>query len=226
MTRTSYNPSGSNYGIAQLPGFVESVRLLVAREQYCATDVALMFGVSRERIRQLIAKHHIPIHHYPKGLKATRLWDDHNHRFYPVSRGAVTQETTRAITQARKAAHRRKYLARWANAAAVLRELAEELGHTPCQRELAKRLDLNPNPSSLHHHLLGSTKAGGNIWRLWLDAGLIRGISHRPRTSHCKHGHPRTRENVTNRGSCRACKRAYENARYQRRKARTPTETP
>lgn len=78
-------------GIANLPDFVESLRLLTQREQYSLTDIAWMFGVSRERIRQLCDIHHIA--HAGRGdpigvVQHERVWDDVRHRFIPVSRRA------------------------------------------------------------------------------------------------------------------------------------------
>ncbi len=52
----------------ELPGFADSLRLLVERERYSLTDIGLMFGVSRERARQWVAREGFE---YPPGTSAT-----------------------------------------------------------------------------------------------------------------------------------------------------------
>lgn len=74
-------------GIASLPGFVESLRLLVVREQYTDSDIGLMFGVTRERIRQLVSEHQIaadPSRSQTRTHKRVRVWDDDANCFRPV----------------------------------------------------------------------------------------------------------------------------------------------
>lgn len=91
-----------NPGVGALPGFVESVRILLIEERYAATDVALMFGVSRERIRQLIVRAGIEVPDYPRGLRARRVWDDEANRFRPVPLGEI-----REVERAERWAERR-----------------------------------------------------------------------------------------------------------------------
>jgi hypothetical protein len=77
--------------VTQLPGFVESLRLLVEREQYSLTDIGLMFGVTREYVRQLCGRNEIvtPPRGAVSGTKArvVREWDDERHCFRPVRIG-------------------------------------------------------------------------------------------------------------------------------------------
>lgn len=110
-------------GVAYLPGFVESVRLLVEREQYTLTDIALMFDVSRERLRQLCGKHHIayPGYHGAKGMQCQRVWDAATHRFYPVSKGVLN----RVARESAKALRKRVSDGYRAHVETALRELAK-----------------------------------------------------------------------------------------------------
>lgn len=78
---------GTRVGLRQLPGFDESLKLLVEREQYALADIGMMFGVSRERIRQIEARvgaKRIDTHN--RGLYCVRVWDDAQHRFVPVQK--------------------------------------------------------------------------------------------------------------------------------------------
>lgn len=85
----NYHP---HHGIAQLDGFDESLRLLVEREEYSATDIALMFCVSRERIRQLSYARGITFDKSrTNGLNAVRVWNDERHCFEPVRKGVLKQ---------------------------------------------------------------------------------------------------------------------------------------
>jgi len=92
-------------GVEQaVPGFLKSVQMLFD-QGYCLTDVAAMFGLSRERIRQLTVKH---------GLKPfctttpPRVWSWERQEFVavPMTRGAYAAEQTRK----RWAAHRHAVL--------------------------------------------------------------------------------------------------------------------
>lgn len=71
-------------GVADLPGFADSLRLLIQRERYTLSDIALMFGVSTERIRQLAQRFGITRDKAGPSGGITRVWDDTAHCFYPV----------------------------------------------------------------------------------------------------------------------------------------------
>lgn len=129
--------SGQPSGLAFLPGFVESLRLLVERERYSMTDIALMFGVSRERIRQLFDRYELE---YPegtsRGLNAVRVWDDASHRFRPVSRGSIDQAKrlgARAVKRAKRVARRAEIQQRIVEAVTALRA---RLGRDPSWWEM------------------------------------------------------------------------------------------
>ena len=90
-------------GIADLPGFAESLRLLIESHQYSLTDVAMMFNVSRERIRQLCARYRVQYQPYSSatGLNAMRIWDDTDNQFRPFQLKLV-RETIHSETQAQR----------------------------------------------------------------------------------------------------------------------------
>lgn len=64
------------------PGFVSSLHGLLVVEQYQKGDVAAMFGVSRERVRQWSEALGFP--KKPKGGRV-RVWNDARHRFEPMA---------------------------------------------------------------------------------------------------------------------------------------------
>lgn len=74
--------------VTTLPGFVESLRLLVEREKYSLLDIGLMFGITREYVRQLCGRNGIatPPRGNVSGVSArvVREWDDERHCFRPV----------------------------------------------------------------------------------------------------------------------------------------------
>ena len=113
------------YGIAQLPGFAASLRILLDDEQYAMTDVALMFGVSRERLRQLVARYGMAVPLTGRGLKSVRIWDDSAHRFQPVARGVLKRQRARRYSQTYWAARQQVRAGYRAHVEAVLRALAE-----------------------------------------------------------------------------------------------------
>lgn len=84
--------------------------------------VGLMFGVSRERIRQLAGRVGVAVPFTGgRGLYAVRIWDDSAHRFRPVGRGVLRRQRARskwAVRQQVRAGYR-------AHVEAALRALAE-----------------------------------------------------------------------------------------------------
>lgn len=64
-----------------VPGFLMSVQLLFD-QGYCLTDVGLMFGLSRERIRQITARHGLT-----RFVTATppRIWSWEQRMFVPIA---------------------------------------------------------------------------------------------------------------------------------------------
>jgi hypothetical protein len=81
--RTVRRRQGIQWG--QHPDLRASLMELLDRQQYTLADVGVMFGLSRERIRQYAVRYGIATHF--GGLNAVRVWDDTLHQFRPVSRG-------------------------------------------------------------------------------------------------------------------------------------------
>lgn len=123
--------------------FLPSLRLLVCRERYSLTDIGMMFGVSRERVRQWLRQHHIE---HPDardgklrgvtGLHCVRVWDDALHRFVPVQKRALN--AVRADLGRRKRVLRRAE--RRAHMVACALRLKAELGRDPHGPEIARVL--------------------------------------------------------------------------------------
>jgi hypothetical protein len=235
--RPSYNPSGCKVGIASLPGFAESLRLLLVEEEYTLEDVGQMFGVSRERIRQIANRE--GFHAKYGGMTCVRIWQDDEHRFRPVHKGVIKRVAQYECTTKRKQGIAEKYQARWAEAVAELKDLARQLERTPTLHELARRLGLGRNTGLLTAHLWTTPRKGASrsLAFLYENAGLtIRGkggTGHRfkkQRQSHCRKGHEMTPENTKiyrwkdkEIHVCAICRNAYERHRYRTRKAkRTP----
>lgn len=213
-----------NQGVAQLPGFVESLRILLSEEQYTISDIAMMFLVSRERIRQIAAREglHDAGPGHKGGLLAVRVWNDAEHRFRPIGKRTIRYQRSRAKIAARIAGRREKYAIRQAEAVHTLRELAAYLDRSPTIAELARGLGLPRNPGVIYSHLLPPKAGGprGSLSFLWERAGLTpRGTGapghtrkRRPKTV-CKRGHP-----LTFGMRCAECRRWLDKKRYQRRK--------
>ncbi len=125
-----------NIGIAQLPGFSESLKLLVEREQYSLTDIAMMFGVTRERVRQLVEREGLATVPHTRGLNAVRVWDDTTNRFYPQRR--VSWRNERRLHRAFQEAHTYQLGIQYRRLTVVLvlLRLRRELGREPMWPEL------------------------------------------------------------------------------------------
>lgn len=211
---STYTP---DQGIAALPGFAESLRLLITEQGYALTDVALMFGVSRERVRQLCDRLAIPRRHgqgSSAGLVAhCRVWDDATHRFVPVPRaaffGGLRQHRITTRRAAQVAMMTARHAARMDQAVAVIHALRQSLGRTPTILEVTRGCGLgftNPNQAggALSGWLepVGASTRVGVLPALWRAAGVtprpIGGagrLTPRPTPTACRHGHPRTPEN-------------------------------
>lgn len=121
-------------GVRRLAGFDESLRLLLVDEQYSVTDIAMMFDISRERVRQLRDQIGIPFvkHRKSVGLHCTRLWDDTLHRFRPVSNRDL--RTADAHLRERKVFT--TVTDRHAERVQRIRDLRVSLGRDPSWREM------------------------------------------------------------------------------------------
>lgn len=199
-------------GVATLPGFAESLALLVERERYSLTDIGLMFGVSRERMRQLVKRAGLTYPaDTPRGLHGVRVWDDATHCFAPVLLSTV-QRQQRQTVQDRKRDRKRAHALEVAETirtrmtlAALM--LARTLGREPSCAELAT---LFGNRGANHHLARWPSTGYGRVDRNRQRAAAFRratGFTGRPVgiPGHLTHGnlgakplceHPRDRSGV------------------------------
>lgn len=124
-------------GVRSLPGFDESLRLLVEREQYSLRDIAMMFGISRERVRQLCGKLtlHLP-DVYEVGRRSARVWDDAANRFRPVSRGRAIEQRSREQRDSARARRDHLRSERRERIVAAVVALRSQLDREPTWREM------------------------------------------------------------------------------------------
>lgn len=128
------------------PDFVPSLRLLIECERYSLTDVALMFSVSPERVRQWCKKYGI---HHPdswraRGLNMYRRWNDEMHRFEPMPRGQWTAQRRRGRAAARRTALRERTAERRRQIVLAIRELARRNGQPPTACAVYTAITGNP----------------------------------------------------------------------------------
>lgn len=145
-------------GLMALPGFEASLRLLLDSERYSLTDIGMMFGVSRERVRQLCARMGLGIGGEWRGLNHIRVWDDRANRFRPQSRGAFNKKVARSQADQRSVERKRKSIesraAQRAEVVAHARRLVVELGRAPTMYEVA---------CSVYGRAIGN-RAGGSLY--------------------------------------------------------------
>ncbi len=182
-------------GIAQLPGFVDSLRLLLVDERYAAIDVALMFGVSRERIRQLCFTHGIkqPLR-WKSGLHATRLWDDATNRFRPVENRILRLER---LQQRRGERLRTRVSARAARRRKIVEKivsLSTSLNREPTWKEIGQALGLSSNNPTSYCQLVLNQWTNGyrNAARSIIEIRRATGLKGR-RAGNPGHINPRSR---------------------------------
>lgn len=146
--------------LRKLPGFEQSLRLLVADERYSLTDIALMFGVSRERMRQLCERLGI-VHPDGKqvGLHCQRVWDDAANRFRPVAKSTIRREGERRASVVRRQSRAAAREQRRDRIVAVVKELRATLGRNPGWPEIWAGLGYAPirNPAASIIGLWGYT---------------------------------------------------------------------
>lgn len=118
--------------------FVPSLRLLVCRERYCFGDIAMMFGVTTERVRQWCARYDIehPDGQHLRGLNMVRVWDDAANRFEPMR-----YDTVRRDKSARRHAGKEASLARRrSEMLKTIIELKARLGYDPTHGEMLRAI--------------------------------------------------------------------------------------
>lgn len=167
MPRRGGRRANHTKGIADLPGFDDSLRLLLSHERYSTTDVALMFNVSRERMRQLCEARGIeqPMLHR-SGLKAVRVWDDSVNRFRPIPKGLLKAERAQKQRERRLRERISRRSAKQREIITTVRALYATLGREPTWFEIAQGIGLSPR------HYSGSCQLVMNMWQ-----GRRRGIS-------------------------------------------------
>lgn len=124
---------------AEIPGMISSLNRLF-ESGYNVTDVAVMFGVSRQRVDQWRKKYDLK--NGIRGGSAYRMWDPRLDRFVPVTRTEMVARLRiqrelrrRAGVTERHEAERHRHvrallrLARACGRPPTLGELAEELGY-------------------------------------------------------------------------------------------------
>lgn len=145
------SPGNYGSGLCALPGFDESLRLLVVRERYSYADIGMMFGVSHQNVDQWCKARRIP-HPDPSGSRgnyAERVWDDGANRFRPVKRTLLRAARKAALRQDRSVRRERFWAARRARLTAGAAAIRERLGRAPTWQELASELGLPVNRSSV-----------------------------------------------------------------------------
>jgi len=199
------------------PDFVPSLRLLIEIERYAHTDVALMFGVSRERVRQWCERYGV-VHPdrglSARGLFAVRVWDDSVNRFRPVPRRVIAAEAKREerarllISRASKREASRKRIVE------AIKKLRSELGGTPRWDDVCAELNVK-TVSAIQALWCGK---GGSRRGTLGEIARAAGIKMMPRGHHA-HRIPRVRPaacprhneewRVTPSGNhwCRSCQR-------------------
>lgn len=136
----SHERKAGRFGVAQLPGFEDSLRLLVTRERYSFEDIGFMFGVTRERVRQLCLRYGIEHPDTARGLLCVREWCDETNTFRPTNRSAITRRRSMARTAERRARIAAKNNAQRAAMLTAAHSLRAELGRIPFWRELGETI--------------------------------------------------------------------------------------
>lgn len=134
------------------PEFVPSLRLLVCREEYSLTDIGLIFGVSRERVRQWCVKYRIE---HPAGRLGPmtghgqtfrRMWDSSSNRFRPIRVRDINRARQERKTAARIDDLRARQSVRRERIIRTVRNLAATLGRPPGVQELGRALTHGRKP--------------------------------------------------------------------------------
>lgn len=141
LWRKLFDESGAP-SVAALPGFIESLRSLL-EQGYTFTDVAIVYGVSRQRAQQWAKQLDLYDARFD-GVTPRRVWDDAKGQFVPVTgttyrlmRQAVRTAKRRAVVEASRAARR-------AQDTETLRLLAVDLDRVPTLLELGEEMGFPP----------------------------------------------------------------------------------
>jgi hypothetical protein len=126
--------SGSRKSVCDITGFTESIDRLL-KQGWCATDIGVFFGVSRERARQWIKE---------LGLKALehgtmpRVWDPDLACFRPIRKADAREEMAEAERRAKRLAIAKHRRAMREEHVAFIQLYHEEYGYGPSTTELGE----------------------------------------------------------------------------------------
>jgi hypothetical protein len=163
--------------VRDLPRFTASLAALHA-DGWGQHDIALMFGVTRERVRQWFRA--CALTSQRRGSRP-RLWSWDDGRFVPVSVKSYNRAREEYPRAESVAARRVRALARQAQLVAELQALARRLDHTPRIGELRRQYDR-------FFQVLGDWREPGEgRWQVWVHrwyraAGLV--VPKRGRPGH------------------------------------------
>ena len=170
--KAEYTPEvGVGLALVDHPHFRNSLRSLIEDHGYGLTFVALMLGVSTERVRQWSNRIGIK---RSKGSQH-RIWDDTVNRFVAVGGVKDYRKIKTAASgpraMARKRSEKRRRVALW-----VLKDLAEDLGRAPFHSDLADAYNLD---QPLLNGMLAIVSTKGSISEqcaeFWAEAGFEYG---------------------------------------------------
>ena len=122
--------------LADIPGFLDSLKRLAATG-YSLVDIAVMFGLTRQRIDQLFDDHDIPRGNWGSSF---RMWSDEKNYFVAVTHedlGELLRGKRNLTLEGQKAERRERKKQRHIQA---ILEFAREHGRPPSITELAKKL--------------------------------------------------------------------------------------
>lgn len=170
--------------------FRASIARLV-EQGYCASDIAMMFGVSRERARQWFMSLGLDPHFGTK----PRVWDPERGHFVAVALGELRDEALRAGQRQRRAAKKAEFRRRWCAAIKVLREITAA-GRRPTAQMLARKLfpergfisSASATPALVSYLSLGVRRAANSAPR-YIVSRLYR-VSGIPRAPWCRGWRP------------------------------------
>jgi hypothetical protein len=151
--------------------FADSVRLLIEREEYSQTDIGMMFGVSRERVRQWCKVLGIKLKTKGRGLKSVRVWDDFQNCFKPFPKRVVKkmarnrQNEIKKLHQDQQKHERRVWLS------SQVCDLNSKLGRAPTILEILARIKKHTSGKYPLKHCQGARVA--NYW------GIPKGVDYK-----------------------------------------------
>lgn len=211
------------------PDFEPSLRLLIEEEKYSLYDVGLMFGRTRERVRQWCEDLEImTAGPHQRGLCDCRVWNDDLNRFVPVKKSVLKKQALLAKRHSKEVESKELKEGRRARILEVAVELKRRLSRDPTIWEIAEgvvgqQYNRHANNGYLTSMWDGSSVVSTKIKYKALRTALRRvgvmpraqgGAGHitppRMRSGlYCKKGHLRA-GNQNKRGACRMCRAEHE----------------